>query len=190
MKKVFTLFFMLCIGIQVQAQTYIGLKAGLNLSTATAAIDADYVRTGFHGGAFQEYHFGKSWAIRGELLYSQKGWNTRLFLPNYGLIDLRFRLNYVDGVIALHWKVLPKLAVYPGVQLSALVQQEILIHPIQTQIAYRDPSRFEFAPIIGVNFKFSSHWGTDLRFTYSTWSVDGYPAAKSAVGMLSLEYTL
>ena len=172
------------------AQKSLGFKAGMNASTITAAIDPDFVRFGFHAGVFQENTIGKKFVLRGELLYSQKGWKMTISEPSLGVIDLKFRLNYLDGLVALYWKATPKFKIYGGGQLSALLNYEVLIQAGYAKAKYEDQSRFEFAPLIGSNFQFTSHWATDMRFTLDTWSDGGYRAAKSAVIMLSVEYTL
>lgn len=176
--------------VSVQAQRHMGFKAGLNMASQPGLIYIEHMQPGLHVGLYQENYLNKSWFIRSELLYSQKGLRYKTFVPQFGNIDLRFRLNYLDAVVALHWKTLSWLDIYSGAQLGVLISHRVWISPSQIQAEYEDPSRLEFAPLIGSRINLNTHIGINLRFTYGTWSIDGYPAAKSAVGMMSLEYTL
>lgn len=72
------------IGFKAQAQKYMGVKAGINLATATGLVYWNYVRPGFHAGLYREDYLKESLIIRSELLYSQKGWQATAFIPNYG----------------------------------------------------------------------------------------------------------
>ena len=181
---------MLASATTVQAQQYMGFKAGVNVATATSALEAEFVQWGFHIGTYREAHVAKSFTIKGELLYSQKGWRFSTFEPTVGPLDLSFRLNYLDGMVGLYWEAFPRWAVYPGMQLSYLLKEKTTIQPSQLVVTYENPSRLEFAPVVGTRYQFTDHIGTDLRFTYSTWSDGGYKAVRSAVLMLSVEYTL
>ena len=189
LKRIATLFLLL-IGLNGNAQRqFIGVKAGVNAATATAALDASYVQWGLHAGVFQERQLTSSLRFKGELLYSQKGWRWSFFEPAVGLIDLSFRLNYLDGLLGLYWEVLPSWEMYPGVQLSYLLEERTTIQPSQLVVEYENPSRLEFAPVIGSRYRFTDHWGTDARFTYSTWSSGGFATVRSAVLLLSVEFT-
>jgi hypothetical protein len=184
------MFLLGCCTVQLQAQSRIGLKAGANAATASSALFAENARIGLHVGVFRTDEVFSKLKLRSELLFSQKGWKFTYFEPGAGFLDLRFRLNYLEGVVALHWKIHPKVAVYPGMQLSALVSYNVLVRPGYVQAEYENPSRLEFAPLIGANYQLTKHWSTDLRFNYGTWSIDGWPVSKSAVLMWSVEYRL
>ena len=189
-KSICIVFLLGCILSQLQAQSRIGIKAGANASSTSSAQLVENAVVGIHAGIFRSDQIFSKLDVRSELLFSQKGWQLSFFEPNTGLVDIRYRLNYLEGLVALHWKVLPKLAFYPGIQLSALLSYKVLIKPGYIQAEYENPSRLEFAPLIGANYQLTKHWSTDLRFNYGTWSIDGWPVSKSAVLMLGLEYRL
>lgn len=99
-----TMFFALA--AYSQAEVSIGIKAGPNFANldTDASISANYKnRTGFHGGAFALFKFGKI-GVQPELLFSQQGSkvtiNSQDFDANYSYINVPIvlKLYTVAGI--------------------------------------------------------------------------------------------
>lgn len=89
-----------------QAEVSIGIKAGPNFANldTDASISANYKnRSGFHGGAFALFKFGKI-GIQPELLFSQQGskvtFNSQDYDANYSYINIpvMVKLYTVAGI--------------------------------------------------------------------------------------------
>ncbi len=96
---VFTLIFV--ISETTSAQTILGAKGGLNLSSLSIDnADDDNLVAGFHGGLFVNMPLSEEFSVQPELLFSQKG--TRFSMEN-SLLDTEFtlKLNYIEVPVNL-----------------------------------------------------------------------------------------
>ena len=89
-------------------KTTFGVKAGLNMSNVSGAPEGwDEItewKAGFTGGAFLNYAFNKNFSLQPEILYTQKGFGSRLF-DDIELLE-------IDLTVSLDYFELPVLAKY------------------------------------------------------------------------------
>lgn len=95
--------------LQLQAQTTIGVKGGLNVADVSTNIpdieDIKESKTGFVGGAYVNLPLGSTFAVQPEVLYSQqgfKGTDTGLeaeFKVNYFQIPVLLKAQFPNGTI-------------------------------------------------------------------------------------------
>lgn len=103
MKKIALIVFVLCIGIQSQAQIKVspGLRGGVNFSTLTN-IDDNRSKTDFYVGGLVNIKFNKYFSLQPEVTYSRQGDEGREYLGNsnnYRYVN--YELNYLTlGAVA------------------------------------------------------------------------------------------
>lgn len=114
----------------LQAQEVkLGAKAGANFAKLTGddVEDADG-RTGFHLGVLAEIPFNEKWAIQPEILYSQKGLQSKSDFFD-GEIETKLKLDYITVPIMGKYYFTDALSLEFGPELGfrAKAEQEIEI---------------------------------------------------------------
>ncbi|MFB9864141.1 PorT family protein [Rufibacter immobilis] len=151
-KLLFAGAFALMSVVAANAQTSLGVKAGLNVaSIRIPGTDID-PRIGVHAGFFASTPISKSFALQPEILYSQQGVKTEgtTFTYHYLNIPLIFK-GYISG--GLHAQVGPQF----GVLLSAKREKG------KTSTDITDSqNRYDGAVALGLGYDVSS-WQVSAR---------------------------
>ncbi|MBC3541460.1 porin family protein [Rufibacter sediminis] len=111
MKKIlFLVAFVWCGFLEAEAQTSLGLKGGLNVSTIRIPGTELDPRIGFHVGGYASTPISSRFALQPEVLYSQQGVDTRdyEYTFNYLNIPLIFKGTISGG---LHAQVGPQFGI-------------------------------------------------------------------------------
>jgi opacity protein-like surface antigen len=147
MKKIILTSFMLCSVFAFSQEIKFGSKVGLNLSNLRGdyptGIDEHNSKIGFHIGGFAEYEINDKFTLQPELLFSTQG-NTYGYKDYYGGgsyydgADYNLKLNYINLPIILKYKIIEKLSIDFGPQISYLMSAKTKINVTEDS---RDPSQ-------------------------------------------------
>nr|WKN37558.1 porin family protein [Tunicatimonas sp. TK19036] len=117
---------------QVNEDSRIGIKAGVNLSNFySSEIDDQNARIGFNAGIFTELALNDLVSVQPELLFSTRG-NQRTYGDDGGVADdfdiegdVRFNLFYVDLPILLKLSLADVINIHAGPYISYLLGANI-----------------------------------------------------------------
>jgi len=120
-------------GTAVAGGTTFGVKAGLNMATITnnpTSWDPNLsLKSGFAAGAFLIYRFNNQLGLQPELLYSQRGVDSRLLDYSIADVDLTALFDYVELPMLLVYTVPLKGSfrpiLYAGPVLSYMLSSEL-----------------------------------------------------------------
>ncbi|WMN10825.1 porin family protein [Marivirga salinae] len=195
MRLIFILFFLIFsfkAYSQIQPENEIYIKSGLSIGNyVSEGLYGMFIgeKYGFHGGFGRKFLSYKSFSINGEILFNQKGWKfENIPIPQYGNVDFIFTLNYLDLALFLDYKLINKLYIESGGQLSYMLNYDI--NDNNQLITYSNPNELEFSPIIGLRFEWNKYFSNYFRFTYGTWSQQGLFVDKNMVIMVGAYVSL
>ncbi len=101
----------------IQAQTQFGVKAGINyvnniaINTPDGSNGDNKYRFGYHAGFFGQIDLSDKFAVRPELLFSNKGYSFEGVQPSG---DGSLHLNYIISPLMAHYKVIDQLSFLAG----------------------------------------------------------------------------
>src|SRR5688572_29489175 len=116
MKKVFcflstALLSLLAVSAQ---ETHFGLKAGLNVASASVSPGSDYKsKAGLHVGGLAHIHLSKNFALQPEVVYSMQGGKRD--------DDIKLKLNYLNIPLLVQYMTDNGFRLQTGPQLGILV---------------------------------------------------------------------
>ena len=162
-KKIILLSICSVLVLSAQAQ---GFKGGLHLGLLATQVDGDnhagYKKLGLFAGVFTNYSFlEKEIQLQFELNYAQKGSANKTIY--------RMALQQVEPTVLLDWRFWEGFSLEAGLAFNILVSakeytNQVLIPKDVGSNFYL----FNADGIVGLKFQFREHWGTSLRFSYST----------------------
>jgi len=189
--KIFSiLLFSICfIAVSHTVQGQIGVKAGVNQTTNFFPDLFTESRTGWHLGVFREYVLSNKFQLRGEIVYSQKGYSKEGFDQQMGLAKVRIHHNYIDANLIFEYELYNQVYFQVGSVLAVLVNRNYDLNGVPVQVDNME-NRLDISPLAGFRKKINEHWGSSFRFSHSIWSIDGWWAPDNVVLSFSLEYFL
>jgi hypothetical protein len=184
MKKLFMIAIALITFQCVQAQTRIGVKAGVNFATFEGDdVDNAEMYTAFHGGLFANIPISEMLSVQPEAFYSGQG-------AKYTVLgaEVTSKLNYINIPVMLQFNASGFYAEI-GPQLGVLLSSSIDGGGISfdTDNAYKTT---DIGAGIGLGFKLDSGFGAGVRYTMGLTSIDdiGDGDVKNAVISLGVQY--
>lgn len=147
-----------------------GVKSGVNISNLLTeeGLAGDEgigigTRVGYVGGVFAEYKFTRCFYLSGDVLFSGKGFKTKLPL-NKEYQKACFRLNYMDFPVMANfyvWKgVVLKVGLQPSVLLASKVQWRG--ENVSTYDRFR---HFDCSMPVGGGYDFENGLILDVRYS-------------------------
>lgn len=167
----------------------IGFKAGINQTSSFFPYLFSESRTGLHLGVFREYALSKKFQLRGEIVYSQKGFSEEGFDQQLGIAKVRIHHNYIDANLIFEYELFNQVYFQVGSVVAVLVNRNYDLNGIPFQVDDMQ-NRLDISPLAGFRKKINDHWGSSFRFSHSIWSIDGWWAPDNVVLSFGLEYFL
>ncbi|WP_207435831.1 porin family protein [Sabulibacter ruber] len=154
MKKLLLAGALLVLGaFGAEAQTRLGIKGGLNVSSVRIPNTELHPRLGVHVGGFASTPISRSFALQPEVLYSQQGVETDDFVYTYHYLNVPLIFKgYISG--GLHAQVGPQF----GVLLAANRREGKVSRDIT-----ENRNRYDGAIALGLGYDVSS-WQVSARY--------------------------
>jgi hypothetical protein len=185
MKKFFSFSVALFSGLlMLHAQeTHLGLKAGLNISSASINPGDNYnSKVGFHAGGLAHIHISKHFALQPELVFSAQGGERK--------DDSKLKLNYINIPVLAQYMSQNGFRLQTGPQLGILASAK-RVDPggnVERNIK-EDMSNIDFSWAFGAGFLFPGGVGIDARYNLGINDVwEGPAEIKNSVFQLGLFY--
>ena len=147
----------------------LALVAGLNAVQIDGDDFAGYNKLGLLAGAQVAYRTSDIWMPSVGIFYSQKG--SRSDIQTSRIIETRYRLDYVE--IPVLWNYIDGgVRISGGLAYGRLIGLDILINDID-ETNERAPyyKNDDYSVVLGFGYYIDEHWGFDLRWTRSMWSI-------------------
>lgn len=150
MKKILlSLLAVVAVSAAAQAQTWgFGPKVGLTLSSANG-IEGSKMRAGVVAGAFASRWVNDWFALQGELLYSQQGYNTSV-----AGVSEKFRLDYLTMPVLAKFYLIDGLNFEIGGQLAYRVAAKQKLAKADFLSLKQKTNRFHADFICGLSYDF------------------------------------
>ncbi|MBR5136363.1 MAG: PorT family protein [Rikenellaceae bacterium] len=150
MKKILlSLLAVVAVSVATQAQTWgFGPKVGITLSSANG-VEGSKMRAGVVAGAFASRWINDWFAIQGELLYSQQGFNT-----NVGGVSEKFRIDYITMPALAKFYLIDGLNFEVGGQLAYRVSAKQKLAKDDFLSLKQKTNRFHADFICGLSYDF------------------------------------
>ncbi|MBR2050806.1 MAG: PorT family protein [Rikenellaceae bacterium] len=167
MKKILlSLFAVVAVGVAVQAQTWgYGPKVGITFSSANG-VEGSKMRVGVVAGAFASRWINDWFAIQGELLYSQQGYNTKI-----AGVSEKFRLDYLTMPVLAKFYLIDGLNFEVGGQIAYRVAAKQKVAEAEFLNLKQKTNRFHADFICGLSYDFDFGLILEGRYLLSANSV-------------------
>ena len=154
MTRNFIILILMFISVSLSAQTYGGIKAGLNLndmiittSQGDTGSEVTNPRYSFHAGSFLQHRFSDHFSWRIEMLFSNKGY-SRIIEDQ----KIKTSLNYLNWPIMLVYAAGSKLELEAGLEPGYMVSGEQRFNT------------FDLGVDIGARYNLSDKFNIGLRY--------------------------
>lgn len=155
------------LGVGAQAQTWgFGPKVGISFSSANG-VEGSKIHTGVVAGAFAMRWINDWYAIQGEFLYSQQGFNTKI-----GGVTEKYRLDYLTMPVLSKFYVLNGLNFEVGGQIAYRVSARQKLDHDEFLSLKQMTNRFHVDFICGVSYDFDFGLVLEGRYILSCNSVN------------------
>ena len=146
----------------------LSLIAGLNAAQINGDDIAGYNKVGLEAGGEISYRIKESWMPSVSILYSQKGSRSEPRLDGY---LTHYRLNYVSIPVMMHY-LDGGIRISGGLSYNRLLSSDFLQRDFD-ETTERAPyyRNTDINVILGFGYFTSNHWGFDLRWSNSTFSI-------------------
>ena len=150
MKKILlSLLAVVAVSVATQAQTWgFGPKAGISFSSANG-VEGSKMRAGLVVGAFASRWVNDWFALQGELLYSQQGFNT-----NVGGVSEKFRIDYLTMPVLAKFYLIEGLNFEVGGQIAYRVSAKQKVAKAEFLSLKQKTNRFHADFICGLSYDF------------------------------------
>ncbi len=136
-----------------------GPKAGVTFSSANGVKDSRS-RTGLVAGAFAEVELCDWFAVQGDLLYSQQGFDTKT-----ADIRTRYQLDYMAMPVVTKYYLIGGLNIQLGGQFCYLINAKSKITGTERQSIKGETNRFNVGVITGLAYDFDFGMVLEGRYT-------------------------
>jgi len=157
MKKLFCSVsaIVLFVSIVSAQQTHFGLKAGVNVASASVSPGNDYnSKAGLHVGGLAHIHLNKNFALQPEVVYSMQGGKVD---------DTKLKLNYINIPLLVQYMTDNGFRLQTGPQLGLLVSAKTEVGDVERDIKDNFTST-DFSWAFGAGFLFPEGFGLDARY--------------------------
>ena len=167
MKKILlSILAVVALSITTQAQTWgFGPKVGITFSSANG-VEGSKMRVGVVAGAFASRWINDWFAIQGELLYSQQGYNTKV-----AGVSEKYRLDYLTMPMLAKFYVMDGLNFEAGGQIAYRVSAKQKLTEADFLSLKQKTNRFHADLIFGVSYDFDFGLILEGRYLLSANSV-------------------
>ncbi len=150
MKKILLSFLALvAVSVAAEAQTWgFGPKVGISFSSANG-IEGSKMRAGVVVGAFASRWVNDWFALQGELLYSQQGFNTKV-----GGVSEKYRLDYLTMPVLAKFYLIDGLNFEVGGQIAYRVSAKQKLAEADFLSLKQKTNRFHADFICGMSYDF------------------------------------
>lgn len=160
----------------LSAQWSFGLKAGLNRANVEEIWSADELpfeaeaypfdaKIGFHVGLMGAYAFSEKVALRGELLYSTKGFQSAA--DSLYTDGIKQRMNYLSLPILLDYQPVQKLHLLAGPSFGYRVLLNNNSNVSSSFLRDTWNNSFDFSLAAGLEYGFGKHLRLGVRYVYA-----------------------
>lgn len=181
-------------GLMAQTDIYVGLKAGLNLSTQKVdnPLASYSMRPGFNGGILFYFAFPK-FVLQPEVIFSNQGSNIK-----FNDETLYTKFNYVSIPIMVKYVLKSGVSFELGPQIGFLLCNKSNYHPI-SNIKFEEQSytsaykSTDFLISFGVGWESKKNWMVGARYSLGLTSIndyDGIPDTKNRVISINVAYKI
>ena len=194
MKKFLVLSAFSLSAIALAQKTNFGLKAGYVMSTINEKYKSEKSsndpKSSFYIGGFVERKINDKWALQGELLYADLGAKSEqegTLVVNDEVInynaEAEINLSTILIPIGVKYYADKNLSINGGVAFGFYVDREIKVkvdgYGESNQIANAYLKTFNFAPYLGLEYKFTEKLFVDTRYNFGLANIsqleqDGY----------------
>ncbi len=162
MKKIFLFLFTAILFSSVSAQMKIGYKAGVNFSNIKREIGDGYsVLPGFNTGVFTNIYFSDKYFLDVELLYSAKGYKSKLIPAG----TTRNRLDYLSLPVLVGLNVGKKIDFVLGPEINYLTKA-VIINKNNRITNTNFYQKFDIGIDAGVGYNLSKKIKLEARYNY------------------------
>lgn len=181
MKQISLIVIAMASALFVHAQSAVGLKGGLNLSSTT---NQD-MKLGYHVGILAHLHMGPKWALQPEVVYSNQG-------ADYGEIngrDYKVNLNYINVPFLFQYMAGNGLRLQTGPQVGFLTSvSDKLEGNALNAVDKNDFKETDFSWSFGVSYLGRSNVGIDARYNLGLTDINvtGPAKIKNNVGQIGV----
>lgn len=170
--SLFLITISLCLLTKVQAQTRLGVKAGLNyvnnaVVSSPYAFDSerDY-RLGYHAGILTQIALSNTFFLKPELLFSDKGFKGKGQANAQPAGDAKLHLYYLNLPLPLAYSLTDKLAIEAGPELGYLVAAKSKFETRTVNVTNFWDQKLDLGILSGVTYALSEKLMLGLRYTH------------------------
>lgn len=143
------------------AQTGLGVKGGVNLSTFNGTGDDDNVKTkvGAYVGVSYEYKFSDNLAVQPEVVYSMQGAKAK------DAKDTEAKLGYINVPVMVKYYPINQFFVAAGPQVGFNVSAKSKDGGVEYDLK-DDIKKVEFGLGVGLGYEFYKNIGIEARYNF------------------------
>jgi hypothetical protein len=164
-------------------ETHFGLKAGVNISSATVDPGDNYgSKVGFHGGGLAHIHISRSFAIQPEVVFSMQGGERK--------DEAKFKFNYINIPVLAQYMTQNGFRLQTGPQLGILTSARRVERGGDVERNVKENMKnIDFAWVFGAGFLFPGGVGIDARYNLGLTDIwETSTEVKNSVFQLGLFY--
>ncbi len=171
-----------------QAQTQFGIKAGVNYvnnvvdNTPDGSNSDNKYRLGYHAGLFGQIKLSDNFAIRPELLFSNKGYSSEGIQGAQPSGDGSIHLNYINFPVLVSYKVIDKLSFLAGPEFGYLLSAKSKFDSETIDVKENFDNNFDFGLSAGLSYSLSDNLMLEMRYTHGFTSVISAPQLTDEFG--------
>lgn len=158
MKRVFCIVSTILLSILAASaqETHFGLKAGLNVASATLSPGGDYnSKAGLHVGGLAHIHLNKNFALQPEIVYSMQGGERS--------DGIRLKLDYINIPLLVQYMTDNGFRLQTGPQLGFLVSAKTKVDDVEEN-RKESFKGTDFSWTFGAGYLFPGGFGLDARY--------------------------
>jgi hypothetical protein len=184
MRKLFLFILLLAVSFVTEAQFKGGFYVGINGSQVDGDNYVGYYKLGLNIGPTAMYPISKRFDAAFEILYSQKGSQSKIIegFPR----QLFFKLDYIEVPILINFHApntesfkkdkdqkLDKVILTAGLSIARMVNDTLDRNPIPgypnnlPEDVFFRPNHLDFNLILGGAYQLTDHWQINIRYNYS-----------------------
>lgn len=149
------------LSIAASAQTFFGIKAGMNASEFHYP-DQDYMtKIGFHAGGLAHIHINENWGVQPEVMYSLEGAKIEAE-PD----DVRYNLHMINVPILAQYMFDNGFRIEAGPQVGFLISAKLKDANGEAQDLDEGYNTVTFSIPVGVGYLLSTGFGFDARYNF------------------------
>lgn len=154
-----------------------GILLGINASQVDGDQNGGYNKLGLQGGFFVSQQFWEKSGLQLEILYSQKGSQSKSDPNNPGQILLKYRYGYAETQL-LWFRKISRLRLHTGVSFARLTSAEFDGGGGMRKMT--DIKKWDYLWNLGAELKISKKWSAAIKGQYSLSTIRLAPKAQNS----------